>query len=137
MNKKNPKIIVIGAGASGIAAATKLYENGFNNLIVLEAENRIGGRLHTIPFASNVVDMGAQWCHGEKDNVVFELANKLNVFSSASTKYNEFELRQSDGTIVNREKGNLLAELAMSLVECYKGELKDYQGSLGHFIVNK
>lgn len=55
------KIIIIGSGPAGISAATKLYENGFKNLIILEGENRIGGRLHTIPFASNVVDMGAQW----------------------------------------------------------------------------
>lgn len=57
----NKRIIIIGAGASGIAAATKLFENGYKNILILEAENRIGGRINTIPFASNVVDMGAQW----------------------------------------------------------------------------
>lgn len=46
------KVIVIGAGASGIAAATRLYERGIKNILVLEAENRIGGRVHTVdlPF---------------------------------------------------------------------------------------
>lgn len=57
----NAKILIIGAGAAGMAAGTKLLENGFKNLIILEAENRIGGRVNTVPFASNVVDMGAQW----------------------------------------------------------------------------
>lgn len=57
----NPKIVIIGAGLSGIAAGSRLYENGFKNLTILEAENRIGGRVHTIPWASNVVDLGAQW----------------------------------------------------------------------------
>lgn len=42
-----PKIIIVGAGISGIAAATKLYENGFNDITILEAENRIGGRVYT------------------------------------------------------------------------------------------
>lgn len=55
------KIIVIGAGAAGIAAAIKLVSNGFRNVTILEAENRVGGRIHTIPFGANVVDMGAQW----------------------------------------------------------------------------
>lgn len=55
------KIIVIGAGAAGMAAATKLVSNGFRNVTILEAENRVGGRIHTIPFGANVVDMGAQW----------------------------------------------------------------------------
>ena len=55
------KILIIGTGASGIACATKLYENGFKNIQILEAENRIGGRVNTVPYAANVVDMGGQW----------------------------------------------------------------------------
>lgn len=57
----DPKIVVIGAGAAGIAAATKLLEIGFKNVLVLEAEDRIGGRIHTVRFGENVLDMGAQW----------------------------------------------------------------------------
>lgn len=44
------KIVIIGAGAAGIAAACRLIEKGFKNLIILEAKNRIGGRIHTIDF---------------------------------------------------------------------------------------
>lgn len=55
------KIIIIGGGASGFAAASKLISNGFRNVLILEAENRIGGRVYTIPFGANVLDMGAQW----------------------------------------------------------------------------
>lgn len=55
------KIIIVGAGASGVAAATRLLSNGFKNVIILESQNRIGGRIDTIPFGANVVDMGAQW----------------------------------------------------------------------------
>lgn len=57
----NTRILILGAGAAGMAAATKLWENGFHNLVVLEAENRIGGRINTIAYGNNVVDMGAQW----------------------------------------------------------------------------
>ena len=46
------KIIIIGAGISGISAASKLIENGFKNVIILEAKNRIGGRIHTVDFGS-------------------------------------------------------------------------------------
>lgn len=52
---KNKKIIIIGAGAAGIAAATKLFENGFTNLTILEAENRIGGRLYTTKFGKYMI----------------------------------------------------------------------------------
>lgn len=58
---QNVRVIVIGAGISGISCATKLIENGFRNIRILEAENRLGGRVHTVPFASSVVDMGGQW----------------------------------------------------------------------------
>lgn len=44
------KILIIGAGAAGIAAACRLVENGFQNLLILEAENRIGGRINTVRF---------------------------------------------------------------------------------------
>ena len=45
-NRRNMvKVVVVGAGAAGIAAATKLHQNGFD-VMILEAENRIGGRLH-------------------------------------------------------------------------------------------
>lgn len=53
-------IIIIGAGASGVAAATKLISNGFNHVTILEAESRIGGRVNTMSFGANVVDLGAE-----------------------------------------------------------------------------
>lgn len=57
----NKRVLIIGAGASGCAAAIKLLDNQFTNVNILEAEHRIGGRIDTRPFAANVVDVGAQW----------------------------------------------------------------------------
>lgn len=42
------KVIVIGAGAAGISAAARLYENDIKDVVVLEAEDRIGGRIRTL-----------------------------------------------------------------------------------------
>ena len=42
--------IIIGAGVSGLTAAQKLYESGVKNILVLEASNRVGGRVNTVPF---------------------------------------------------------------------------------------
>lgn len=44
------RVIIVGAGASGIAAATSLMEHGIDNIMILEAENRTGGRINTVPF---------------------------------------------------------------------------------------
>lgn len=60
-NQLDKKVVIIGAGPSGIAAATKLLSNGFRDITILEAEGRIGGRIHTIDFGKNVLDLGAQW----------------------------------------------------------------------------
>lgn len=65
------KVIIIGAGASGLACAAKLISKGFD-VTILEAENRIGGRIHSVPFGGTVVDLGAQWVTTTtKNNLLF------------------------------------------------------------------
>lgn len=55
------KVAIIGAGASGIAAAAKLLANGYENIVILEAEDRIGGRVWTVNDGDKLLEMGAQW----------------------------------------------------------------------------
>ena len=47
-------LIIIGAGASGLAAASRLVEKGIDpsKITILEAENRIGGRILTVPHGN-------------------------------------------------------------------------------------
>ena len=42
-------VVIVGAGASGLAAAARLVENGFlqSQITIFEAENKIGGRINT------------------------------------------------------------------------------------------
>jgi len=56
-------VLVIGAGVSGLAAAKKLKEEG-KKVLVLEARNRLGGRIHTDRRWHVPVDLGASWAHG-------------------------------------------------------------------------
>lgn len=49
------KVIIIGAGPSGIAAAARLYENNVKDILILEAENRIGGRINTVKVSGKLV----------------------------------------------------------------------------------
>jgi len=42
------QVVIIGAGISGLAAAQKLLQNGMENVVLLEARDRVGGRVHTI-----------------------------------------------------------------------------------------
>jgi protoporphyrinogen oxidase len=47
------QVVVVGAGAAGVAAAARLRERGVTDVVVLEAEERMGGRIHTIPFGKH------------------------------------------------------------------------------------
>ena len=44
------KVIVIGGGVAGLSAAIKLLEANISDIVILEASDRLGGRIHTIPF---------------------------------------------------------------------------------------
>ncbi len=47
MARRQPTIVIIGAGIAGIAAADCLQKAGLTNYKVLEATTRTGGRIHT------------------------------------------------------------------------------------------
>lgn len=93
------KIIIIGAGASGIATASTLLEHNITDFIILEAENRIGGRIHSFHLGNSIIDLGAQFVHGEKGNIVYDLAkdyvvhrpeiNNVTVYFSGKRKNGE------------------------------------------------
>ncbi|XP_031636095.1 spermine oxidase-like [Contarinia nasturtii] len=139
MEKKIIKIIIIGAGTSGFAAASKLISNGFENVTILEAENRIGGRVHTIEYGANVLDMGAQWCHGEEGNVVYDMAKDKNLLSSNVPRYDSIEFVRSNGEKVPQnitdKLGNLMDELLDR--DDKREEKSDYQGSFGNYIAER
>jgi len=52
----HPSVVIIGAGAAGIAAASRLVANGFNvsQITILEAENRIGGRIYSMKYGKQL-----------------------------------------------------------------------------------
>lgn len=77
--KTNGKtVIVVGAGISGLAAAKKLKENGFN-VIVLEAQSKVGGRLKTNRSLGVAFDEGASWIHGTAGNPIASLAQQAGM----------------------------------------------------------
>ena len=57
-------VIVIGAGMAGVTAARELTRAGFS-VTVLEARDRIGGRVHSIrDFSEQPIEAGAEFIHG-------------------------------------------------------------------------
>jgi monoamine oxidase len=64
-------VLVLGAGMAGLAAAERLAAGGLR-VLVLEARDRIGGRIHTVhdPDLHHPVDLGAEFVHGHPPELV-------------------------------------------------------------------
>jgi monoamine oxidase len=62
-NGTHNDVVVIGAGMAGLTAARALAEAGLKVLVV-EAQDRIGGRIWTRHIGDEVIELGAEFIHG-------------------------------------------------------------------------
>lgn len=77
MLDKSKKIVIVGAGIAGLKAASYLYAQGFTNLEILEARDRVGGRLYTVEGLNGKYDLGASWHHDLLINTLFKEEQQL------------------------------------------------------------
>ena len=93
--------IVIGAGLSGLVCARRLVEAGAK-AIVLEARDRIGGRLLSGRVGGTLVDLGGQWMTAGQPRLV-ALAAELDV---------PIEKHDRSGRALLDDRGGLVAAFA-------------------------
>jgi monoamine oxidase len=89
-------VLVVGAGLAGLACAQALRRRG-RRVIVLEARERLGGRLWTDTSLGLPVDLGASWLHGLADNPLAELARDRLGLRLVTTDYSDCITFAADG----------------------------------------
>ncbi|MFD4957194.1 flavin monoamine oxidase family protein [Microbacterium sp. NPDC058389] len=70
--------IVVGAGVAGLSAAKLLADAG-RRVVVLEARDRVGGRVVTDRTGGVATDLGASWIHGVTDSPVAAAAKAFGM----------------------------------------------------------
>lgn len=56
-------VVILGGGAAGVTAADELYNAGID-FVLLEASDKLGGRLREEQFHGETIEAGAEWVHG-------------------------------------------------------------------------
>lgn len=104
------KIIVIGAGIAGLAAASRLAGRG-HQVTVLEARPRLGGRTWTSAIWPDApVDLGASWIHETNGNPLTPLAQQAGA-QLISTSYDSVVDYDVDGRPISAARAARLTAL--------------------------
>ena len=91
------RIVIVGAGAAALAAADELEVRGFHNVVILEARDRVGGRIWTSSIGDGIpVELGATWIHGVRGNPISDIVEH-NRIETAETDYDNAVLYDHDG----------------------------------------
>lgn len=88
-------VLVVGAGMAGLGAARRLADAGWP-VRVIEARDRVGGRVYTNRDWGAPLDMGASWIHGTTDNPLAVLAQQARI-QTLSTDYESAKMTVDPG----------------------------------------
>jgi monoamine oxidase len=120
------RVVVIGAGLAGLAAAEALRREGVD-VVVLEARNRVGGRVWSVPFSGGVAERGAEFVF-PSDRAVHAAVRRLGLrLYRKGTLYGEREPRGGPA-VSTAELENATGRLAETLSD---GTVLDALASLG------
>ena len=89
------KVLILGAGLSGITAAKILLDNDITDFLILEGKNYTGGRIHSVPFDGLNIEVGANWIHFTDDEDTAPLVKLRDAknLKGIRTNYSDFIIR--------------------------------------------
>lgn len=89
------KVVVIGAGLAGLTCARDLLKfNSQLDVTILEASNRIGGRVHSMTADDGTkLELGAHYIHGTIGNPIYDYAIRKGVIKKKSNENRPYEVK--------------------------------------------
>jgi len=114
MKSTKGKVIVIGAGIAGLTAAQQLKSFGME-VVVLEARDRVGGRIATFRKGHYVADLGAMVVTGLGGNPVTVLSRQINM--ELTKIQHTCPLYESNGATVPKDKDDMVEREFNRLLE--------------------
>ena len=95
-------VIIVGAGAAGLAAAKKLEEKGIGYQI-LETTDKVGGRIQKNEnFADFPIDLGAEWIHEDKSILNYLINQPENEPNIETILYQPMNVQQVVGNTISQ-----------------------------------
>jgi monoamine oxidase len=107
------EIVIIGAGAAGLTAARQLSERG-KKVTVIEARDRIGGRIHTLRdnTFTGPIEAGAEFIHGDLKRTKALLNEaKIPFYKGEGKMWNAFDGKVHEGDFFSEGWDELIAKL--------------------------
>ncbi len=81
-------VVVIGAGIAGVAAARAISDAGYR-VHIIEARDRVGGRIWSWSDWGAPIELGANWIHTADGNPIAKLAKKAGVATQSDPEEGE------------------------------------------------
>ncbi|KAJ8972006.1 hypothetical protein NQ317_017255 [Molorchus minor] len=130
--------VILGAGMAGLGAATRFTQLGYREFLIVEAQNKPGGRIQTITVDEQPLDIGAQWLHG-KDNPLYEIALKHNLLADETSEEGLGIFIRNDGTVLDEFLVKIVDfQIGKILEECQSFVDKSvFPTSVGDYLVEK